>query len=162
MAMFGDKIPQSAKLLYRASEHNFKIDKFHEKCDNVPHTLTLCETVHGKVIGGYTPLVWDKNLTINKLMKDDSGSSFIFSLTNNHKFKLNKAKDAIYQSNSIGPTFGNGNPDFYINDNANTSNSYAMINNSYVNSYYTAGNGDSYTNFTGNTDKTPNFKTKEW
>jgi hypothetical protein len=132
MTMFEDKILKSEKLLYRASEHNFKVDKFHEKCDNIPHTLTLCETVHGKVIGGYTPLVWDKP-SISKLMKDDSGNSFIFSLTNNHKFKLDKAKDAIYQANSIGPTFGNNNPDFYISDSVNTSNSYAMINNSYIN-----------------------------
>ncbi len=132
MTMFGDNILKSEKLLYRASEHNFKAEKFHEKCNNIPHTLTLCETLHDKVIGGYTPLVWD-NPSISKLMKDNSGSSFIFSLTNNHKFKLNKAKDAICQANSIGPTFGHTNPDFYISDDANTSNSYAMINNSYIN-----------------------------
>jgi hypothetical protein len=58
MKMFGSKIPQSAKLLYRATENNYKIDKFHEKCDNIPHTLTICETIDGKVVGGYTPLVW--------------------------------------------------------------------------------------------------------
>jgi hypothetical protein len=117
--MFGGKQPQSAKLLYRASENNFKAHKFHEKCDDIHHTLTLCETVHGKVIGGYTPLVWNKS---RQKLKDDSGSSFIFSLSNNHKFVLDKSKDAIYQTSGDGPVFGNDSPDFYICDSANTSN----------------------------------------
>ncbi len=57
--MFEEKRLKSTKLLYRASENEAKAGKFHEKCDNIPHTLTLCETVHGKVIGGYTPLIWN-------------------------------------------------------------------------------------------------------
>ncbi len=76
MQMFRDKLLQSAKLLYRASENNFQGAEFHEKCDNIAHTLTLCETVHGKVIGGYTPLIWSKS---GRKLKDESGSSFIFS-----------------------------------------------------------------------------------
>ncbi len=80
-------MPRAAKLLYRASEENFKTIKFHEKCEKISHTLTLCETVHGKVIGGYTPLAWDK-ANDGQYQKDVSGSSFIFSLSNNHKFLL--------------------------------------------------------------------------
>ena len=106
------------------------MDKFHEKCDNIPHTLTLCETIYGKVIGGYTPLVWDKS---NSSKKDESGKSFIFSLTNNHKFTLDKSKDALYTDTTLGPAFGSGSPDFYINDSANTNDPYTMINQSYVN-----------------------------
>ena len=84
------------------------------------------------MIGGYTPLVWNTNNQAK--LKDESGSSFIFSLTNNHKFTFDKSKDATYPYHTIGPTFGNGNPDFYINDSANsTNNSYAMIDQSYVN-----------------------------
>jgi hypothetical protein len=162
MQIFGDKMPQSAKLLYRASENNFKADKFHEKCDNIPHTLTLCETVHGKVIGGYTPLVWDEAKS-GQCQKDESGSSFIFSLSNNHKFVLDKSKDAIYQNSSHGPIFGYGPADFYIIDSANTSNaSYALINKTYCNENYKAGDGESYMKFTGNPDKSSNYLTKEW
>jgi hypothetical protein len=150
MQMFGDKQPQSAKLLYRASENNFKIDKFHEKCDNIPHTLTLCETVHGKVIGGYTPLVWSES---GQKLKDESGSSFIFSLSNNHKFVLDKSKDAICQSSGHGPIFGNNYPDFYICDSANARNSRAEINQSYLNDNYKAQDGKSYMKFTGNREK---------
>ncbi len=128
MRMFGDKIPQSAKLLYRASEDNYQTDKFHEKCDNIPHTLTICETLHGKVIGGYTPLVWDIQKDEDQI-KDESGRSFIFSLTNNHKFTLDKNKTAIYQSADNGPIFGTDNPDFGISGaTSNTSSSWSMIN----------------------------------
>ncbi len=118
MQMFVGRLPQSAKFLYRASENNFKVDKFNEKCDNIPHTLTLCETVHGKIIGGYTPLTWSNS---DNILKDESGSSFIFSLSNNHKFVLDKSKDAICQHSGYGPIFGNNFPDFYICDSANTS-----------------------------------------
>ena len=162
MQMFGDKLPQSAKLLYRASENNFQVDKFHEKCDNIAHTLTLCETVHGKVIGGYTPLVWDLSKSGQKL-KDESGSSFIFSLSNNHKFVLDKSKDAIYQSSFHGPIFGNGDPDFYICGSANTNkSSYAKINKSYLNENYKAGDEESSMKFTGNPDNSYHYQVKEW
>jgi hypothetical protein len=157
--MLGDKQPQSAKLLYRASENNFKADKFHEKCDSIPHTLTLCETVHGKVIGGYTPLVWSKS---GQYQKDESGSSFIFSLSNNHKFVLDKYKDAIYQNSKHGPIFGNGSPDFYIGDSANTINSWAKINQSYLNENYKAADGESHMKFTGNPEKSYHYQAKEW
>jgi hypothetical protein len=94
--------------------------------------LTLYETVYGKVIGGYTPLVWNhKN---GAYLKDESGSSFIFSLTNNHKFTLDKSKDATYPHSSLGPAFGSGQPDLFIYASANTTNySYAKINQCYVN-----------------------------
>lgn len=46
------------KLLYRASEDKFSIEKFYEKCSNIPHTLILIKTDFDKIIGGYTPLIW--------------------------------------------------------------------------------------------------------
>jgi hypothetical protein len=159
--MFGGKQPQSAKLLYRASENNFKAHKFHEKCDDIHHTLTLCETVHGKVIGGYTPLAWDKAKN-SQCQKDESGRSFIFSLSNNHKFVLDKSKDAIQQLSSYGPCFGDRGNDFYIASSANTENSWAVINQSYWNENYKAGEGESYMKFTGNPDKTHFYLAKEW
>lgn len=39
---FDGKI-KSLKLLYRASDCYFSIAEFHNKCDNVPHTLVLME-----------------------------------------------------------------------------------------------------------------------
>jgi hypothetical protein len=118
--------------------------------------------VHGKVIGGYTPLAWDHSKN-SQCQKDESGSSFIFSLSNNHKFVLDKSKDAIYQSSVTGPFFGNGDPDFYICDSANTSkSSYAIINQSYWNTNYKAGDGESYMKLLGNPDKSHLYLAKEW
>jgi hypothetical protein len=107
------------------------------------------------LIGGYTPLVWSKS---TKIINDPSGRTFIFSLTNNDKFKLKKDMPAIYQAGTIGPTFGNGNPDFYITNNANTSPSYAQINKSYINDKYTQGDNESYNRFSG--DRSYNYKVK--
>ncbi len=83
-------------------------------------------------------------------------------MSNNHKFVLDKSKDAIYLSSLSGPWFGDGDPDFYIVDSANKNNSYARINRSYFNENYTAGNADSFMKFTGNPDKSSNYRTKEW
>ena len=84
------------------------------------------------MIGGYTPFVW--NTKNGAYLKDESGSSFIFSLTNNHKFTLDKSKYATYTHHTNGPTFGNDLPDFYISNYANTTNNqYAKLNRSYVN-----------------------------
>jgi hypothetical protein len=113
--------------------------------------------VHGKVIGGYTPLTWSKS---DQKLKDKSGSSFIFSLSNNHKFVLVKSKDAIQQHSGEGPCFGDGGNDFYICDSANTNNSYARINKSYLNENYTAGDGESYMKFTGNPNKSSTYLAK--
>ncbi len=83
------------------------------------------------MIGGYTPLVWNTNNQAK--LKDESGSSFIFSLTNNHKFTLDKSKTAIWSYPSHGPRFGDGSPDLFINNSANANNQYAQINQCYVN-----------------------------
>ena len=36
--------PRQLRLLFRASEHGFKVAKFHEHCDNIENTLTLVRT----------------------------------------------------------------------------------------------------------------------
>jgi hypothetical protein len=95
------------------------VHKFYEKCDCIPHTLTLCETVHGKVIGGYNALFWD-NSRHSKYETDESGNSFIFSLSNNDKFTVDKSKSAIYHYYPHGPWFGPGSPDFMIVNSGNT------------------------------------------
>ncbi len=45
-------------------------------------------------IGGYTPLVWNNSAGVYK--KDPKFQSFIFSLSNNHKFVPNAPENAIY------------------------------------------------------------------
>lgn len=48
------------KLLYRASENKFSMEKFYEKCSNIHNTLIVMKTEFDKIIGGYTPLTWKK------------------------------------------------------------------------------------------------------
>jgi hypothetical protein len=68
------------------------------------------------VIGGYTPLIWDKKISGH--VKDETSASFVLSLTNNHKFTLKKSEQTIYQRVDCGPIFGIN--DFYISDSNNT------------------------------------------
>ena len=46
------------RLLYRASENEFSVAKFHDKCDEVENTMTIVLTESEKIIGGFTTLPW--------------------------------------------------------------------------------------------------------
>ena len=49
------------KLLYRASEHEYKARSFHEYCDNKGPTLIVIKSSNGCVFGGYTTESWSGN-----------------------------------------------------------------------------------------------------
>ena len=63
------------KLIYKASRDGDSIQKFHEKCDNIPYTLSLVKTQKGSRFGGYTEQKWDRS---NKNKKDSQ--AFVFNL----------------------------------------------------------------------------------
>ena len=46
------------KLLYRASEHEYKPISFHECCDDKGPTLTIIKSTEGWIFGGYTTQSW--------------------------------------------------------------------------------------------------------
>jgi hypothetical protein len=77
-------LPYEFKLLLRGSRDGFTPKKFHELCNDIPHTVTFIK-VKGteEILGGYNPTIW-KSSGWGKT-KD----SFIFSFNNNN------AKDAI-------------------------------------------------------------------
>jgi hypothetical protein len=118
MRKFFTKTIMQVKLLYRASDHGFCAKKFHEKCDGVTDTLTVIWTDFDKKIGGFTPLKWSSSQN-GKWTADNSKESFIFSLSNNDKFTLQKPEGAIRNYQSHGPTFGSGH-DFRVCDKANS------------------------------------------
>ena len=68
------------KLIYRASLNEFSTKKFWDLCTNIPNTLVVILTERHKVIGGYTPVPWQK-YTSTQQQADPSNESFIFSLT---------------------------------------------------------------------------------
>ena len=50
--------PVKFEFLFSASSNQFSANKFHKKCDKYHHTLVICKTECGKIVGGYTPLSW--------------------------------------------------------------------------------------------------------
>ncbi len=112
-------------LLYRASRDGFVASSFHQKGDGKANTVTVVKDSNGYLFGGYTPLVWKST---GGYKRDDSMSSFLFTLTNPHAIPPTKYRHmkhpekAIYCDPSFGPFFGSSN-DFCIVNNANANNS---------------------------------------
>ena len=115
--------PVKWERIFRASEHNFKIAAFHEKCDNKEDTLVLIRTQFGKTIGGYTHYPWDQS---NSWLSDSGRRACIFSLDLMEKFVPQGNDKLIYRSSGYGPRFGGGS-DIFICDNCNTNNSGAYF-----------------------------------
>jgi hypothetical protein len=96
------------KLLFRASRDGHFRYKFHEICDNQPRTVTLVKVKgSSEILGGYNPIEWksDKSYSTTK-------DSFIFSFNDNDRIenyilsRVINEKEAIYNSNLYGPSFG--------------------------------------------------------
>jgi hypothetical protein len=133
-------------LLYRASRDGFTTKAFHDRCDNVPNTVTIIRNNLNFVFGGFTSARWSST---GGWISDPS--AFIFSLrrsgiSNNYKLmiKSTTGTDAIYGGSYYGPIFGGGH-DIYIRDLSNiATGSYSYIN------IYTAPtypSGSTYTTF---------------
>ena len=55
------------KLLYRASEHDYTAESFHEYCDDKKPTLIVIKSSGGWIFGGYTTQSWK---VVNHLIRD--------------------------------------------------------------------------------------------
>ena len=49
------------KLLYRASEHGYSAESFHQYCDDRGPTLVIIKSSEGWIFGGYTTKSWSKH-----------------------------------------------------------------------------------------------------
>jgi hypothetical protein len=83
-------------------------------------------------LGAYTKLAWN---SYGQWNVDTSLQSFLFSLTNNIKFKQDNALKVILNSGEYGPYFGES-PDFSIVDKANQKKSTAFFNSTFKNYSY--------------------------
>ena len=117
------------KLLYRASEHDYLSDSFHEYCDDVKGpTLVIIKSSEGWIFGGYTTQSWAIS-RIGRLKDDDK--AFIFTLKNPHgveptRFMKRKGdRWAISCNYYYGPAFGK----MFIIDKCNEKNSCWIDNN---------------------------------
>ncbi|GES99067.1 BTB/POZ domain-containing protein [Rhizophagus clarus] len=117
-------IPFKLKLIYRASQEGFEINKFHDKCDNKGPTVVVIKVRgSGEIIGGYNPLEWrsfkilederspllyhNRDFYINH--QHESSNSFIFSLANQKIPILSRVtfkREAITWCKDKGPCFG--------------------------------------------------------
>ncbi|KAK8791969.1 hypothetical protein WA158_005346 [Blastocystis sp. Blastoise] len=130
------------KLLFRASEHEYKASEFHKYCDNKGETVTIIKHKgHGKyknIFGGYTNNNWDSENDCKSYSKE-----FLFTLSNEHGILPTKynyisrnTQYGIFCGFSFGPVFGAGT-DIYISDQCHTNN-YSYCNACYygeVNTY---------------------------
>ena len=54
------------KLIYRASEHEYTVESFHEYCDNKGPTLIVVKSSGGWIFGGYTTRSWSGTYSIHE------------------------------------------------------------------------------------------------
>jgi hypothetical protein len=130
-------------VLYRASRDGFTAKAFHDRCDNVPNTVTIIRNNLNFIFGGFTSARWSST---HVYMNDPS--AFIFSLrrsgtSNNYKLMINSTTgtSAIAGGSSYGPIFGGGN-DINIRDLSNTNTgSYSLLRSYTEPSYPSGSNG---------------------
>jgi len=95
-----EKKYKNSTIIKKSSDGN-KSSTFHKLCDNKGKTLTLIQSSEGFIIGGYTPLDWDR---ISGWKNDND--TFLFSLTNKKIYKkIRKDEPSIYCNEGFGPWF---------------------------------------------------------
>ncbi|KAK8797544.1 hypothetical protein WA158_005890 [Blastocystis sp. Blastoise] len=147
------------KLLFRASEHEYKASEFHRYCDYKGETVTIIKHIgynnHINIFGGYTDQSWAGS-DCKSYSKE-----FLFTLSNEHgipptkyDYVNNDKRYAILCSSSSGPTFGYY--DIYISDECH-SNTSSRCSAYYYSGVYTppksklfvnTNDANSYNNFT--------------
>ena len=106
----------NTKLLFRASEHDYKCKQFHNFCDNQGPTITIIYNVHDHIYGGYTSKSWVS--AYDKKVQDSE--TFLFMIRPNVELIMPRNETApIWMYSGYGPIFGSG-ADIWILDNCNT------------------------------------------
>ena len=86
-----------ADLMYRASRDGFAARAFHDRCDNVPNTVTIIRNALNFVFGGFTAARWSSTAGY---IADPT--AFIFSLRRNGEltnYKLPIKSTIIFPTN---------------------------------------------------------------
>jgi hypothetical protein len=69
--------PSQIQLLFRASEHAFKVKAFHQYCDKINDTLVLIRTEFGKTIAGYSHYRWGNKEERQLKRNDFYGDTYV-------------------------------------------------------------------------------------
>ena len=121
---------RSWRMIYKASRDGFDSNSFHSKCDNQESTMTVIQSEHGYLFGGFTSNPWKAHLS-----HDEAKQGFLFTLTNPHnipptKYEVKASSGPIYVNAAPkivvgGPTFGTG-PDIQLLSNSNVDGSSSI------------------------------------
>ena len=110
-----DKKIMNISLLFRASEHDFSADMFHQFCDDKGPTLVIVQNDRDYIFGGFTNCSWKRDRSKRKNKND-----LLFTLRPNAKlFGINEDSNftdivgTIWRYPFWGPLFGDGH-DFWI------------------------------------------------
>lgn len=98
-----------ATLLYRATQHGWSAENFHEFCDDSGSTLTIAKTADGRVFGGFTDIPWKSTSELRRV--PGAGNSFLFCIDERgslHKFKCLRPEHEVYHALYLFPVFGDG------------------------------------------------------
>eukprot|EP01084_Bolivina_argentea_P050350 92571_1 len=113
-------------LLFRASEHGYTSNQFHNKCDDNGPTITIIKSHFGNIFGGYRSVSWT---TPQMKTSTQDTNAFLFLVRSNDKVNQNKCP-MVFKLNSnvsgcslscnrfCGPCFGK---DLCIEDHCNMS-----------------------------------------
>ncbi len=93
------------KRLYRASEHGFTRRSFLDKCDYKAPTLSVIQSEHGYIFGGFTSKQWMRWSSNHGSWIVDK-QSWIFSFEHGQKLLVKNAQRAIYNRDDFLSTFG--------------------------------------------------------
>ena len=113
--------------LYSGSVNGYGSEVFHERCDGISSTVTVCITPDNKIFGGYTDAKWDSDGS--KHISCESMKSFLFRLSPGMEIfpQIAYPEYTIRGSSLWGPVFGYG-ADLTINNNPHTcSRSYSNL-----------------------------------
>ncbi len=116
---------------FKASSNGFNIKRYFQKCGDLTNTIIIAKTKKGKIIGGFTPLILNPSANWSspyeyQYIKDESNSSFIFSLSEKQKFQLKKDKEAIVRWKDKNYIVFRGAFQIWDNSNTNDNNSFYL------------------------------------
>ena len=114
---------RKATLLYRASEHGYCAKKFHSFCDDKGPTVTVIQSNHGNIFGGYISRSWKPELVHFRGHCIIDENAFLFLIKSNEEeydeqcplsFDIKKGMHQwdIDSGYKYGPIFGAGSDIF--------------------------------------------------
>ena len=111
-------IEQEMEMIYNGSIDGFTSTDFHRKCDNMGPTISIIQTEHGNIFGGYSSISW-----LNKGGGKQDKNAFLFLIKSSKNypaqiFNLKKIdRYSVFHTNYDSCSWGDG--DIVINNNCN-------------------------------------------